>query len=295
MNTLRLVLRSGMLLFMTVILLCTGSLAVGAAYPLWDLLVFSQLIGGQNDLFLADSTGRVVNLTRTPRASEVHPAWSPDGNSIAYISNATFNEELYIMQLADGTAEQITRTNRSHALPSWAPDGSAIAVAFLTSYAMNQSDVFTLDLTTGERRNLTEVGVSNVIAGTLPKWSPNGEYVAFINEGQQSVHVAQLPYGEIVAQSTSDTFAPAWAPDGTRLVYVGPRTRFTASTPDTLYVRDVTIPDEIPLGFSQDMQRILSPVWSPDGTQIAFIGEPFDRFTEFGLRRSGTWTSTYSM
>lgn len=269
-------LRVGGLLGFGLALLCGASQAVGMAYPLWDVLLFSQNTDGQSDLFLADTTGRVVNLTRTPNASEADPVWSPDGTRIAYISNATFNDEVHIMDFATGATQQITDTPEAHASPSWSPDGTALAFAYMSNPMLNQFDVFTMDLATGERRNLTPVGNGGVVVGMEPQWSPDGEHVLFINQNRLTVHVVAVGDGTMALETPPGRMTPAWSPDGVYIVYVGPRDRFTASVNDTLFVQSATSPDAPPERYITDMRYVQSPVWSPSGDAVAFVAEPIN-------------------
>jgi TolB protein len=76
----------------------------------------------------ADGSG-IVNLTSTPDSSESLPAWSPDGQFIAFTSDKNLfraRTDIWIMN-ADGTnAHVITDHKNLNAEPSWTPDGRAI-------------------------------------------------------------------------------------------------------------------------------------------------------------------------
>ena len=73
--------------------------------------------------------GDVRNLTRTPGVHERDPAWSPDGQRIAYLSDAGGE---YQLVLADQTGLKDTETislgdKGFYYAPTWSPDGRKIA------------------------------------------------------------------------------------------------------------------------------------------------------------------------
>jgi tricorn protease len=84
------------------------------------------LFVGRGDVFSAPiEKGAVRNLTRSPGAHDKDARWSPDGLKIAYISDATGEEELYLIdQTGSGAPEQLTKDGKAmRYAPEWSPDG----------------------------------------------------------------------------------------------------------------------------------------------------------------------------
>src|SRR4030095_294236 len=88
------------------------------------------LFSARGDIFTAPiEKGPTRNLTHSSGAHDKWPSWSPDGSQIAFISDLSGEEELYIVpQDGSKTAEQITRGGQAmRYIPRWAADGKRLA------------------------------------------------------------------------------------------------------------------------------------------------------------------------
>jgi TolB protein len=101
------------------------------------------------------------------------PAWSPDGRSIAFISNRTGSDQLFI---DGGSQKRLTSTGFNYD-PVWSPDGRRIA--FVSNrdtaeqiYVMNADGSQQTRLIAGER-GLDEAGAA---------WSPDGRRIAYASK-----------------------------------------------------------------------------------------------------------------
>jgi len=87
------------------------------------------VIAARGEVFTVPAKdGSIRNLTHSPGVREQKVAWSPNGQSIAYISDRTGEDEIYICP-QDGLAPK-KRSQRSSGFmfqPVWSPDGSKIA------------------------------------------------------------------------------------------------------------------------------------------------------------------------
>lgn len=111
------------------------------------------------------ASGRIRHL-----ASGFDPSWSPDGRKVAF-TNGT--GDIFVIG-ADGTGlTQVTQTSVREWRPSWSPDGRSLV--FDAADGTLSSDLYTIDLGTGERRRLTST------PGRLefrPCWLPDGSGIA---------------------------------------------------------------------------------------------------------------------
>ncbi len=262
------VIRSGVLVVASI----TGLslIAVGGSHwwQPWDTLLFAMANDGPADIFLADTAGRTVNLTRSPHYESV-PVWSPDGEHIAFVSNQAGNREIYVMNRFGANVKRITFTNAEHESLDWSPDGRHLTFAIASRESPNQPEVFVLELATGDVRNLTENPPPAVSFGRAPHWAPDSETLAYKNEMRQEWLVAKLPFGDILRANIPSV--PTFSPGGDRIAYVDSFDPFNRLLLNTIYVQDVASGDLLNR-IETNFEFLQSLAWSPDRNQIAFIG-----------------------
>ena len=176
----------------------------------------------RGDIFSAPiEKGPVRNLTNSSNAHDKLPAWSPDGSKIAFISDKTGEEELYVIA-QDGAkpAEQLTSGGKAmRYAPAWSPDGKYIA------FSDKDGKVYVL---TVADKQLIEAAHSKRGLVQDYTWSPKGNYLAFTLQdegGTASVYVWSSKENQLrrVTNGTFSEFNPAWDPQGNYLFYFSTR------------------------------------------------------------------------
>jgi Tol biopolymer transport system component len=235
---------------------------VADLYPSWSpdgsRIVFQRSVRPRAwDVYVvrADGSG-LRRLTRTDSASE--PAWSPDGRTIAYVTETG----LFLMN-ADGTGRHLltARIGGRYPVhsPAWSPDGRAIA------YANRGGQIFVINADgTGERR------VSRGLSLWCPAWSPDGRKLAFVvmpfdYDKIYTVDVASDAAERLVTRHAYTESGFAWTPDSSRIVYAREKHGGTYSirvdgSGDRRLTRNALRQDLSAGGFS----------WSPDRRRIAY-------------------------
>ena len=171
----------------------------------WD--IYMQRVGG----------GRVFNLTEDSPDDDVQPAYSRDGNRIAFRSSRD-GGGIYVM---GATGENVRRLVDGGFFPTWSPDDTQIAYAnhtFVVPWQLNNPrEIWIVDVASGDTRMLTGEGIQ-------PAWSPNGLRVAYfvIGEGgQRDVATMSVDGGQAIPVTNDEAldWSPQWSPDGGLLYF----------------------------------------------------------------------------
>ncbi|MBN2243844.1 MAG: PD40 domain-containing protein [Acidobacteria bacterium] len=181
------------------------------------------LFNARGDVYTVPAKhGPTRNLTNTSGIHERAPKWSPDGKWIAYISDASGEDEIYIVpQDGSGPARQLTRggdTYKFYLL--WSPDSQKIL------WSDKKLRLQYVDVATGE---VTAVATAEAWEITEFCWSPDSRWIAYARE-----EVKQMKTVYLYSMEGGGTFAvtegwyasglPAFSADGKYLFFVSDRT-----------------------------------------------------------------------
>jgi tricorn protease len=174
--------------------------------------------------------GEVRNITRTPGGRERNPAWSPDGERIAFLSDRSGEYQIYVVDAAGTTApRQLTSRERGypHTL-RWSPDGSRIA------FTDETLTLFRVEVASGKVTVVDRAEVEPMDIGPEAKpisdfaWSPDSSFLAYSKIGLDhvsNIYVASVETGHISNLSSGlfNDFAPVFTRDGEHLLFVSNR------------------------------------------------------------------------
>jgi len=176
------------------------------------------LFAARGDIFSAPiEKGPTRNLTMTPGAHDKWPRWSPDGSKVAFLSDKSGEEEVWITA-QDGLSppEQLTTGGKGmrYAL-EWSADGKEIA------FSDKDGRLWVLTVAT---RKLAEVAQSHRGVITEYTWSPKGEFLAYVMNsanGFQSIYI-WTPDGGVhrLTDEMFNAWNPAWDPQGDYLYFL---------------------------------------------------------------------------
>ncbi|MGB7095566.1 MAG: DPP IV N-terminal domain-containing protein, partial [Anaerolineales bacterium] len=147
---------------------------------------------------------------------------SPSGSSVAFSWNLSGQWEIYTVDLeADAKPKQITGGEGAKFAPCWSPDGQQISFALDLDGSEN-FDIFVLNLTTGEQRNLTPSTPDAIMPGYA--WSPDGDWIAFSSNRTGHFNTFVMPSDGGQAHQVLDQPHPDWevfwSPNGSMLAVV---------------------------------------------------------------------------
>jgi len=162
------------------------------------------------------------------------PTWSPDGKSIAFISNMSGRNNIWVVPAEGGFPTQLTVSDQRQTGVAWSPDGKWIA--YQSDYdGDEQWDIFLVSPKTGRVVNLTQ---TREIAEMNPTWSPDGRYLAYEVKPKTSAAVEIDVYDMVmreVKHLTANTpqdkrnVDPIWSKDGKYIVYTQEQAKGTDS------------------------------------------------------------------
>ncbi len=180
------------------------------------------LFSARGDVFTAPvEKGPTRNLTQTSNAHDKWARWSPDGSRIAFISDLSGEEELYVVaQDGSGRPERLTSGGSAmRYAPEWSSDGGRIA------FGDKDGRIFVYSF---DDKSLKQVYDAQRDQVRDYAWSPRGHVLAFsanMPNGFRAIHLWNETDGQ-VRQVTDELFnahSPAWDPDGDYLFYLSDR------------------------------------------------------------------------
>ncbi len=180
------------------------------------------LFNARGELFTVPrEKGPVRNISETPGIRERYGDWSPDGKWIAYISDKTGENELYIKK-SDGSGEPIQLTHNGDCYryqPYWSPDSKKIL------YTDSKFRLYYIDI---KERNPVLIDTSNMQPISPVSWSPDSRWVAYIKVGENwfgSIYLYSLDNGEHhrITDDLFDDYDICFDPDGKYLYFISSR------------------------------------------------------------------------
>jgi dipeptidyl aminopeptidase/acylaminoacyl peptidase len=211
--------------------------------------------------------------------------WSPDGKSIAFISNISGRNNVWVVPSTGGWPTQLTISDQRQSSPTWSPDGKW--VAFQSDYdGDEQWDIYLVSPKTGMVVNVTN---TRQIAELYPTWSPDGRYLAYeVKPKTSSVYEIDI-YDSLMRETkhlTSNTLAnkmntsPLWSHDGKWIAYTEEQAKGTDSN---IYVAEVATGAKTLLTPHEGEQIYSANDFSPDGKKLLITSNAANGYENVGL------------
>ena len=220
-------------------------------------------------------------MTRQVGSSE----WSPDGKTVAFISNLSGRNNLWLVPAEGGWPTQLTVSDQRQTSAAWSPDGKWIA--YMSDYdGDEQWDIFLVSPKTGQVVNLTH---TRQIAEVNPQWSPDGRYLSYMVKPKTSSVFEIDVYDTLqrgVKHLTSGTAKDRmnvdqiWSKDGKFIVYTQEQSKGTDSN---IYFADVASAQSTLLTPHDGEHLYSANDISPDGKQVLITSNAGNGYDNVGV------------
>jgi TolB protein len=137
-------------------------------------------------LVVADADGENAHLILDSHFPIMSPAWSPDGQWLAYVSFESKLAGVYVQLVRTGERRLVSARAGVSGAPAWSPDGKKLALTLGGSGG--NPDIYILDLVT---QNLTRITDDPAI-DTEPEWAPDGRSLYFTSDRAGSPQIYQI-------------------------------------------------------------------------------------------------------
>lgn len=226
------------------------------------------------DLYIKAVDGTAVTQLTGDPASDVQPAISPDGRSVAFASDRAGSWDIWLMDMNGGRPVRITDDPAEEVHPSWSPKGDRVVFSAL-SVRGGQWELWIADADGGSGKKFIGYGL-------FPVWSPRGDKILYQRARERGSNLFSIwsitlvdgepRYPTELASSAHQAFIlPAWRRDGRAIAFASvsqvPQDN-ESSLPASAPIMDIWYMDADGRGkvrLTDGHAASYAPVFSPDG------------------------------
>ncbi|HEY6249900.1 MAG TPA: S41 family peptidase [Candidatus Angelobacter sp.] len=175
-------------------------------------------ISAHGEIFsIATDRGDIQRVTQS-FSREMDPAWSPDGKWIAFVSDKTGRDEVWMAHEDGNGLKQISDSDTEKHQIQWAPDSKALI------YGASDHKLYRFDLDSGKTTSIAAGEAGNIVGA---HFSPDGKWITFSKldrDMRPHVYIISSTGGTEHHVGNDDVLfsetTPVWTPDGKRLVFL---------------------------------------------------------------------------
>jgi TolB protein len=167
---------------------------------------------GNSDIYALDSSGSILRRLTRDYGIDVSPAYSPGGETIAFVSGRLGNPQLFVMERDGSNQRRLTQRGGHNVSPAWSPDGSRIAFAGRDE---GRFDIFVVNSDGTGLKRLTQSRGDD----EDPTWSPDGNHILFSSSrdgGGKQLYIMTADGNSQtrITDGTGSFSNPQWGPAG---------------------------------------------------------------------------------
>ncbi len=250
------------------------------------------------ELYVCDYDGYAQRRITNARSIVLSPDWSNGGDKLTYTSFKNENPDIYQFDIYKERETVVVDHHGPNLTATWSPDGRYICYSRI---ADNNSELFILDVRTGEETRLTFTPYS---IETAPTFSPTGREIAFTSDrsGRPQIYIMDI-MGTHCRRLTFDgsyNDGADWSPRGDRICY-------TSQTDQGFQIAVIHVAYGEP-AYLTGVGKNENPYWSPDGYHVVFTsnrtgnyqiyttnwdGTDIRRITGWGSNTAPAWSPRY--
>lgn len=234
----------------------------------YDYMLYVSANDGNADILISEKDGTFARAIASSQSIDKDPAWSPDGQRVAYSANSGSDNlyNLYLVDIDGSNTTRLTQNSGNNYSPSWSSDGNQLV--FHSDRNGLTNDLYIISTNGGSANPITQSSNND----TLPTWSPVNNQIAFISQTASGIDIYLTDNSGANPRNLTNTpnvaeQALAWSPDGQIIVYAAPDSATNRVGLYAINVRSGGTPDTL-LADSYDN---LMPRFTTDGDAILFI------------------------
>jgi hypothetical protein len=230
-------------------------------------LAYDSGVDGDVEIYTVNPDGTGKTQLTNNSGYDARPAWSPDGSKIAFVCCSEFSAEVWVMSATGANPVQLTENVGYVHSAAWSPDGSRIVYGRVLPGSSVRMELRAVNADGSGDAEILETAIA-----FDPSWSPDGTKIALAHTSfcspsvcfQTQIATVKPDGSELTYLRECVDLAPDWSPNAAKIVFESENTLVTMNADGS--GQSSPCSGAAPAGES--------PVWSPDGTKIAFLHRP---------------------